>query len=80
MNFLQTGCGTPLAPSNGMVEVNSDGSVATYTCDVGFTLSGLESRNCQTADATWEGTDPTCSKETRFYRHRNLVCQAHVEN
>ncbi|XP_045204681.2 sushi, von Willebrand factor type A, EGF and pentraxin domain-containing protein 1-like isoform X2 [Mercenaria mercenaria] len=59
-------CETPPTPSNGAVTVNSDGTVATYICTVGYTLNGLRSRNCQTASATWEGNEPNCTECEAF--------------
>ena len=38
----------------------SEGSVATYTCDKGFTMSGSATRTC-TGDQTWRPAAPYCS-------------------
>lgn len=35
------------------------GSTATYSCDTGLILVGVETRTCQ-ADATWSDEPPTC--------------------
>src|SRR5262249_28751942 len=49
------------APTNGTVTPTSGttGTVATYACNTGFTLSGSAMRTCQT-DGTWGGSAPTC--------------------
>jgi len=49
-----------LSIENGMVMQNSAlGSVASYDCDLGYTLQGNSTRTCQ-ADSRWTGTDPGC--------------------
>ena len=59
-------CPTPgviVNPDNGQVsvgEVTFD-SVATYSCDDGFTLKGTATRTC-TSDGTWSGDNPTCGE------------------
>ncbi|XP_060586067.1 sushi, von Willebrand factor type A, EGF and pentraxin domain-containing protein 1-like [Ruditapes philippinarum] len=54
-------CNFPAQPSNGEVSVSGTGSVATYSCDTGYSLSGLSARTCQTDGSGWESTDPTCN-------------------
>lgn len=55
-------CPSLTAPSHGAV-TTSPGltylSVATYACDVGYSLSSTLRRACQ-ADKSWSGTEPTC--------------------
>ncbi|XP_064386665.1 sushi, von Willebrand factor type A, EGF and pentraxin domain-containing protein 1-like [Halichondria panicea] len=34
-------------------------TVATYTCDTGYTLNGVSTRTCG-SDGVWSGSDPTC--------------------
>ncbi|XP_060585338.1 sushi, von Willebrand factor type A, EGF and pentraxin domain-containing protein 1-like [Ruditapes philippinarum] len=53
-------CNFPAQPSNGDVSVSGTGSVATYSCDTGYSLNGLSARTCQTDGSGWENTDPTC--------------------
>ncbi len=40
-------------------------TVATYTCDNGYTLTGGSFRQCQN-DGTWSGTTPTCQGEFHY--------------
>ena len=56
------GCGPLPPPDNGIVDVpiTTVGSVATYSCDNGFLVSGNSQRICQ-MDGFWSGSAPTCS-------------------
>ena len=48
------------SPTNGHVNSTTTfGSVATYSCDNGYRLSGQSMTICQ-ADGTWSGSEPTC--------------------
>ena len=55
-------CGDPGTPTNGQRSLSSTtyNSVVTYTCDVGYTLQGANSRTCQ-SDGQWSGTVPQCT-------------------
>ena len=55
-------CEDLVAPDFGQVSVDGTGLVATYTCDVGYTLDGDRSRDCQSDGASWTGSSPTCGK------------------
>ena len=57
-------CGDPGTPTNGQRSLSSTtyNSVVTYTCDVGYTLQGSNSRTCQ-SDGEWSGSVPQCSRE-----------------
>ena len=46
-------------PDNGQITYTKVGSVATYACLEGYTISGSETQTCQ-ADGTWTGSQPTC--------------------
>ena len=49
------------APDNGGLTVSSRtaGSVATYSCNVGYTLDGSAIRTCGTS-GSWSGGNPVC--------------------
>ena len=57
--------GIIVSPDNGGVSVGgvTFGSVATYSCDDGFTLMGTATRTC-TSDGTWSGDNPTCDNDS----------------
>ena len=61
--FLKTviDCGSPPRIDNGTfnVTMTTFESMAQYSCNEGFTLSGSQSRTCQ-ADGTWSGADLMC--------------------
>ena len=48
-------------PNNGAVDFydTTVGSVAMYTCNEGFNLSGAVNRDCQ-ANGTWSPSEPIC--------------------
>ena len=56
-------CDPLLPPQNGMVSFNSttSGSLATYSCDEGFRLTGIETRTC--FNGAWSNRDPTCTSK-----------------
>ena len=55
-------CGALDNPENGMVDVSETvlDSVANYSCNTGYTLTGDAMRTCQ-GDSNWSGTKPTCT-------------------
>ena len=53
-------CVSPTPPSHGSVE--SDGLLANYSCDNGYSLSGASIRICDSNGVWWNGAAPTCSK------------------
>ena len=59
--FLAVGCGDPGTPTNGQRNLSSTtyNSVVTYTCDVGYTLQGSNSRECLYT-GQWKGNVPLC--------------------
>lgn len=56
--LLQTDCGDLTAPLFGDVAVDSSGHVATYTCNLGYMISGAQIRRCE--DNEWLGSTPIC--------------------
>ena len=59
--ILIVDCGALDNPDNGMVDVSETvlDSVATYSCNTGYTLTGDAMRTCQ-GDGTWSGSEPIC--------------------
>lgn len=55
-------CSAPRAPANGQVITSGTavGSVATYSCNTGYTLIGSSTQTCQ-SNAQWSGDAPSCS-------------------
>ena len=64
VSCLAIDCGDPGTPTNGQRTLSSTtyNSVVTYTCDVGYTLQGSNSRTCQ-SNGQWSGSIPHCSCE-----------------
>lgn len=54
-------CSKLTAPEYGSIKLSGrkPGSKATYTCNVGFTLEGEDTRKCQ-RNGVWSGEAPTC--------------------
>ena len=54
-------CGQPQEPTNGSVQYESSsfGAMATYTCDMGYVLSGAESALCED-NREWSSQPPMC--------------------
>ena len=54
-------CSGATAPANGTVSSASAtfGNTITYSCNAGYTLTGMATRSCQ-ASGTFSGTAPTC--------------------
>ena len=63
-------CGMPEQINNGMVTFNSTvyASYATYTCDSGYVLVGLEERVCE-ADGSWSNAAPACERRWPLQLH-----------
>ena len=67
MCHVAVDCGNLTDPNNGRVTHLSATfqSVAEYTCDVGFTLSGQSAtRTCQ-SNGVWSGIQPSCQGTRR---------------
>ena len=64
-------CSTPDTPING--DVYSDGKTANYTCDSGFTMSGIKTRYCASDGRGWNESAPTCSKYRMLKEISNVI-------
>ena len=62
-------CANLSNPLNGTVVVSGTtvGDNATYSCDNGFLLQGVNRRVC-TSGGEWSGSAPTCQGEPRDYQ------------
>ena len=62
--FTAIDCGGLSRPSNGQISIPATmlGSMATYSCDPGYTLDGNASRICG-SDGQWSGSQPSCNGE-----------------
>ena len=67
-------CGQLTDPMNGQVTVSgtTEGSIATYTCDEGFTLSGSTSQTCG-SNGTWRPAAPVCLLNSMYCRGTFIV-------
>ena len=74
---IEIACDSLISPSNGNVVVDGSGvgTVATYSCDTGYTLEGVSMRTCQnSADPTWSGSPPSCNSELVItYRVKQII-------
>ena len=66
--FTVVDCGDPGTPTNGQRSLSSTtyNSVVNYTCDVGYTLQGANSRTCQ-SDGQWSGSAAQCKSELIWF-------------
>lgn len=58
-------------PPNGIVSIDGGSTVgknATYKCNYGYKLEGVESRTCQT-NKTWAGEEPVCAEIGKYFTH-----------
>ena len=63
-------CGDPGTPLNGNRDLSgrSVSSVVRYTCNVGYSISGDQSRTCQSS-GFWSGSLPSCSCKHQYSHH-----------
>ena len=68
MFYTVVDCGSLTDPDNGQVSTTTTTytSNADYTCDTGYSLAGVNQRNC-TAAGTWTDGEPTCDSEDHKY-------------
>lgn len=59
--MLTADCENLTNPFNGVVSLNGTlvGSLAMYSCSMGYNLVGINTRSCQ-SDGQWSGSAPTC--------------------
>ena len=91
MYVEMTTCPSLTIPTNGVITFtpgvdNSNiglGSVATYSCNLGYVLVGQTTRVCQSLTGTigvWSGNQPTCQGKIaiNFSNKSQVLKQAHV--
>ena len=61
-------CGLLEAPENGVININTTtfNSIATYGCDSGFEVNGIQTRTCG-ASGNWSDSEPACISKPRLY-------------
>lgn len=55
-------CNTPPLPFNG--NVSSNGTIAVYSCDQGYSMSGTPTISCSQNGSGWNGSAPLCGMKT----------------
>ena len=57
-----------MEPENGQLDLEgiTEASTATYSCNIGFTLNGDQTRTCG-SDGSWSGSEPSCQSKTLSY-------------
>ena len=63
-------CSSLNSPSNG--SVNFSDSMAVYTCQSGYWLSGPEQRLCNNNTAEWTGSEPQCIRELLLHSNTDM--------
>ena len=59
-----TACPELTSPENGQVDISetTENSIATYSCDSGYTLSEPFTRMCR-SDGVWSKSEPPCQSK-----------------
>ena len=62
--YIAVDCGALMNPDDGSVSFSTTifTSIASYSCDTGYNLVGVDQRNCTSA-VTWSDGEPTCQSE-----------------
>ena len=69
-------CGTLADPANGRARHTAGttfGQTATYSCNTGYNLVGVNTRACE-ATGVWSGSTPTCEGRTHNWILR-IICE-----
>ena len=67
-------CGPLGDPENGMVSasITTYNSMATYSCNTGYTLTGNVSRTCL-ANGLWSGSEPNCTSKPKIIKFQSVI-------
>ena len=62
-------------------EIPSYEDICNFTCDIGYELSGSDTRICQ-SDGSWSGNSAMCNKSERFFmcmhcNYIHVICIKH---
>ena len=60
-NLLSPANGEIVACSSGTIGVGYEGDTCNFTCDIGYELTGSDTRTCQ-SDGIWSGSDDVCRR------------------
>ncbi len=84
VNTGLTTCPDRIYPTNGMIGYNMGtvslrpvNTVATYTCDTGYTLNGGTSTRICESDGMWSGLAPICQRKWNSSRTVYLLNDVH---
>ena len=61
-------CEPPPVPDNGNFVLSNYNQTVTFTCNLGYILSGSSVRICNTDGSRWSGIQPSCGKPVREKR------------
>ncbi len=73
-DYVADVCPTLVAPANGNIAqgANEYGDTAVYSCNAGFTLTGVRIRTCLN-DGQWSGKAPVCEGKADLLLHRLVM-------
>lgn len=58
---IESQCGFLESPQNGSISLETNGLLAEFSCDEGFSLDGAAEAQCDLTTGEWSATPPSCS-------------------